>query len=173
MRRCLLLLVALSCWLVDGDAAIVTKWLVMGTQTTLLSTELNSLGNNNYTSASSAIDFSVGQANRDGYLYCSVEGKFAFLANPTASTSVTVWLLGVDDGTNYEDTPTSAVGLGRLPDVVLPVTTGQTATRVRRVILCPKGSIKAVAKNDGTGQAMASSGNTIKVLPFTAEGIAQ
>lgn len=154
-------------------AAIVTKFLVSASQTNLLTTELNSLGNNSYTSASSAIDFSVGQTNRDGYLFCSIQGKFTFAANPTANTGVTVWLLGTDDASTYEDTPTSSIGLGRRPDAVLPVTTGTTATNVRVEIRCPKGLIKAVAQNTGTGQAMGASGNTIKILPFTPEGVLQ
>jgi hypothetical protein len=57
--------------------------------------------------------------------------------------------------------------------VVLPVTTGQTGTRVVRRVVCPWGNWKPVAKNDGTGQSLAASGNTIKIRPVTPEGISQ
>lgn len=176
MKRATALLLAVLVWLYAADvmAALVTKWLKQSAQTTLLNTQLDSIANNAYTAASSAIDFSVGQSTRDGYLFCSLEGNFTFAGNPTANSSITVWLLTADDGTNYENTPTSSIGLGRRPDADLPVTTGQAGTRVRVPILCPNGLIKAVAKNNGTGQTLNGSGvNFIKVLPFTPEAISQ
>lgn len=177
MKRATALLLALLVW-ASADAALaalVTKWLKQSAQTTLLNAELNNIGSGSFTAASNPIDFSVGQSTRDGYLFCSLEGNFTFGASVTnANTGVTVWLLTADDGTNYENTPTSSITLGRRPDAVLPATTGQAGTRVRVVIMCPNGLVKAVAKNDGTGQTLNGSGvNFIKVLPYTPEAIAQ
>jgi len=167
---------ALSLLLVFGmvslaQAAIVTKFL-LGSQTSVLTTELNSIASNGFTAASAAFNNTVGQTG-DGYVLCDVEGVFTFGANPTANTAVVLWFLMAADGTNYENTPTASITLGRAPDVVLPVTAGQTGTRVTRRILCPWGLFKAVAKNDGTGQTLAASGNTVKIRPITIEGIVQ
>jgi hypothetical protein len=170
MKRFLSVLLVLS-MVGLAHAAIVTKFL-LGSQTSLLTTELNSKGSNAFTAASSAFNNTVGQTG-DGYVLCDVEGVFTFGGNPTANTAVVVWFLMAPDGTNYEDTPTASITPGRAPDVVLPVTAGQTGTRVTRRILCPWGLFKAVAKNDGTGQTLAASGNTVKIRPVTIEGIAQ
>lgn len=150
-------------------AAPITTELAVGTVTTVLSTELNSLGNNAFSVASGIMDNRIGQT-LNGYLICRIEGKFTFAASPTANTGVSGWFLKNVDATNYEDTPTSSIALGRAPDFVLPVTTGQTATRVIVDIMCPAERFKVVAKNDGTGQAMSASANTIKVLPVTWQG---
>lgn len=171
MRRRVVLLV--SALLLLGSivhAAVVTKWL-LGVQSTLLGTELNSLSNNAFSVAGATYNNTVGGGTGDGYVLCDVEGVFTFAAAPTANTGVSVWLLMTSDGSNFENAPTASVTLGRAPDVVLPVTTGQAGTRVIRRLLCPWGNFKAIAKNDGTGQAMAASGNTIKMRFVTPEGI--
>src|SRR6266446_4054145 len=131
---CLLLLL-LQITLLNAVASNVTKWL-LGTQTSLLTTELNSLANNAFTVASAAFNNTIGQTG-DGYIACDIEGVFVFAANPTANTGVLIWFIMAPDGTNYENTPTASITLGRAPDVVLPVTAGQTGTRVTRRILCP------------------------------------
>lgn len=154
----------------SSRAAVITKWL-LGNQTTVLSTELNSLGNNAFTAASGTINNTVAGGTGDGYTLCDVEGVFVFAAAPTANTGVTVWFLMTSDGSNFENAPTASITLGRLPDVVLPVTAGQTGTRVVVRTLCPWGNFRALAKNDGTGQSMAASANTIKVRFVTPEGM--
>lgn len=51
-----------------------------------------------------------------------------------------------------------------------PVSKGQTDTRVTRTIRCPAGRYKVQALNDGTGQPLASSGNTLVMRYYTIEG---
>jgi hypothetical protein len=151
-------------------AANVTKWLVVGTATTVFSTDLDNLGNNLYTPLSPPYNNLPGGGQGDGALLCYVEGIFTFGAQPTAGTAILVWFLKtIDGGANYENTPSTTVSLGRLPDVVLPVTSGQVGTKVAVETKCPVGLFKVIAKNDGTGQALAASGNTIKLLPFTTQ----
>src|ERR1043166_4214105 len=168
-RVFILLLLLLALQISFAYAAVTTEW-ATGALTTVLSSELNSLSNNGFSSASSAFNNAIGQTG-NGYTICRVELVATFAANPTANTGVSVYFLkGTDATPNFENTPTSSIGLGRPPDVVLPVTSGQTGTRVAVDVLCPAYQFKVSAKNDGTGQAMAASGNTIKILMITPKG---
>ena len=163
-------LVIVLCWCTAAFPAVVTKY-ATGTIANLLTTEMNALAANAYTAAGSAYNNIVGGGAGDGFTLCDIEFKGTFAANPAAGGAIIVWLLTAPDGTNYEDTPTASIGLSRGPDVVLPVTTGQTATRVARRITCPWGLFKAVAQNAGTGQALTASGHTLKIRPVTLQGI--
>jgi hypothetical protein len=145
-----------------------TEKYLLGSQSTLLSTELNSLANNAL-ALGSAYDNTVGQAG-DGYTLCDVELVVTYGTAPTAGTGVTLWLLGTQDGTNYEDGGTS-VTPGRLPEAVFPLLAVTTAQRIIRRVWLPWGKFKPLAKNDGTGQAMAASGNTLKVRPVARQGV--
>lgn len=146
-------------------AAIVAK-LLLGSQTTLLSTGLNSLANNSL-AISSAFDNTIGQAG-DGYLLCDVELVVTYGTSPTANTGCSIWFLTSQDGTNYEDGGTSTTP-ARMPDLVIPVLSSTSAQRIIRRGLLPYGLCKVLLKNDGTGQAMAASGNTLKIRPVTVE----
>lgn len=169
MKRLTLLILLLALWAAPSWAAVTTQWAV-GTTTTLLSTELNSLANNGYSSASATYDNRQGQTG-NGYTACRLELNATFAANPTANTAVILWFLkSTDGGSTFENTPTSSVGLGRPPDVVFPVTTGQTGTRVSIDTLCPAERFKVSVKSDGVGQAMSASGNTVKLQPQTPQG---
>lgn len=148
-------------------SALVEKFL-LGSQTTLLTTELNSLANNAL-NISAAFDNTIG-ATGDGYTLCDVELVVTYGTNPTANTGVSVWFLQTQDGTNYEDGSTS-ITPARLPDVVFPVRATTSGQRIIRRVILPWGVFKALLKNDGTGQTMAASGNTLKVRPVTREGV--
>lgn len=135
---------------------------IRGTATTALSTGLNSLANNALV-ASSAITLSAGEP---GYQRCEAELVVTFGTAPTANTACVVWLLREVDGTNYED-GSSTVTPARNPDLVFPLRAVTTAQRIAVVGDLPPGSFVALLRNDGTGQAMASSGNTLKIRPVT------
>lgn len=141
----------------------VQKWL-LGSQTTLLSTALNSLANN-ARALSAAFDDTIGQAG-DGYTLCDVELVVTYGSAPTVPSGCSMWFLGSQDGTNYEDGDASTTP-GRLPDVVFPLRAVTTAQRIIRRVWLPWGLTKALLINDGTGQAMAASGNTLKIRPVT------
>lgn len=149
-------------------AAVVEK-LLLGSQTSLLTTGLNSLANNSL-AVSSAFDNTIGQTG-DGYVLCDLELVVTFGTNPTAGTGIAVWFLQTQDGTNYEDGDASTTP-ARAPDAVIPV---RASTSAQRIIVkhvdMPPGLFKALLKNDGTGQAFAASGNTLKIRPYTREGV--
>src|SRR3954468_17781018 len=110
-----------------------TEKYLLGSQTSLLTTELNSLANNG-TALGSAYDNTAGQTG-DGYTLCDIELVVTYGSAPTASTGVSFWFLTTQDGTNYEDGDNSTTP-GRMPDVVFPLRAVTTAQRiVRRVIL--------------------------------------
>jgi hypothetical protein len=130
-----------------------------GTIATLLSTELNSLANN-------ALNIGAAYSSSGGYLLAELELVATFAGSPTAGTGVSVWFLRAIDGTNYEDGGTSLTP-SRPADVTIPVEVTASAQRITRRCLLPPGTWKPLLKNDGTGQAMAASGNTLKILPLT------
>ena len=146
-------------------AAQVGK-LLLAAQTSLLTTGLNSLANNSL-AVSAAFDNTIGQAG-DGYILCDLELVVQYGTAPTANTGVSVWFLTSQDGTNYEDGDASTTP-ARMPDCVFPLRAVTTAQRIIRRCLLPYGLMKALAKNDGTGQAMAASANTLKIRPVTVE----
>ena len=133
-----------------------------GTATTVLSTGLNSLANNALV-ASSAITLSTGEP---GYQRCEAELVVTYGTAPTANTACVVWLLREIDGTNYED-GSSTVTPSRNPDLVFPLRAVTTAQRIVVTGDLPPGSFVALLRNDSTGQAMAASGNTLKLRPLT------
>jgi hypothetical protein len=135
---------------------------IRGTATTALSTGLNSLANNALV-ASSAITLSTGEP---GYQRCEAELVVTYGTAPTANTACVVWLLREIDGTNYED-GSSTVTPSRNPDLVFPLRAVTTAQRIVVTGDLPPGSFVALLRNDGTGQAMAASGNTLKIRPVT------
>jgi hypothetical protein len=145
-----------------------TEKYLLGSQSTLLSTELNSLANNAL-ALGSAFDNTAGQAG-DGNTLCDVELVVTYGTAPGVSTAVALWLLGTQDGTNYEDGG-SSVTPGRLPDQTFPLLAVTTAQRVVRRMWLPWGKFKPLIKNDGTGVAMAASGNTLKVRPVARQGV--
>lgn len=104
-------------------------------------------------------------------LYPLAEVEFAqttaFGTAPTANTGLTIWFLRNIDGTNYEDGGTSLTP-SRLPDAVIPLE-NQNGTAQRITVRCaiPPGTFKVLLKNDGSGQALPATGNTLKILPIT------
>lgn len=136
---------------------------IAGTITTVLSTALNSLANNSNV-LSSAITLTAGDV---GYRFGEWELYIASSAAAmTANTAFVGWIIQALDGTNDEDGGTS-VTPARTPDLVFPVRAVSTAQRLTWTSELPTGSFKVLLRNDGTNQAIASSGNTLKVRPKT------
>jgi hypothetical protein len=149
--------------------------LKLGSQTTLLTTELDGLASGN-TALSAAFDNTQGQAG-DGYTLGDLELVWAYGTGPTLG-AVSVWLLGSQDGTNYEDGTAGTPGTtpGRPPDVVFPPIYSSTAKQIQvQRLALPGGKFKVLVKNDGTSQAF-SANNTpagvtksLKLRPITRE----
>lgn len=53
----------------------------------------------------------------------------------------------------------------------MPVRVTTSAQRIIRRLWMPWGLVKVLLKNDGTGQAMAASGNALKIRPVAYQGI--
>lgn len=148
-------------------ANFTTKWL-RGTIATIFSTELNSMANNAQVITSSPFDNS---ANLD--LMAQAEIVIAGMGGtPTANTGLSVWFLVNVDGTNYEDGSTSVAPM-RFADVVMPIRAVSTAQRIIIPCIVPAGSFHVLIRNDGTGQALNSSGNTLKIRPLTYQAVKQ
>jgi hypothetical protein len=151
-----------------------TEEFIIGSQTTLLNTELNALANN-AVALSAAFNNAQGQAG-SGYTLCDVELYVDFGSNsPAVSTACTVWFLMAPDGTNYEDyqnTANATPPVARLPDLVIPLRNQTGTQRVTRRVLLPWGLFKALFKNDGTGFAVASNNNsTLKIRPVGRQAV--
>ena len=169
--RCLLVFLALLLLpgVVSTQTVVRYKKIVVHSA---LTTQLNGLTNNATSTASSLIDNRVasegGAGPGLGALLCEFQldatfGTIATPANPTAGSAPILWILRCLDDTNCETTPTASVSLGRTPNVQFPVTTGQSQTLVSQETRCPPGQWKVALKNDGTGQQMKESGNTVKI----------
>lgn len=136
-----------------------------GTLDTALSTELNSLANNSLAIKASVLTLASAQ-----YLLAEVELVVTFGVTPTANTGISVWFLREVDGTNYED-GSASITPARAPDVVLPIRAVTSAQRITVQCMIPPGSFYPLLKNDGTGQAFAASGNTLKIRPITLQSL--
>lgn len=144
--------------------ATTQNW-VRGTADTALSTELNSLANN-----SNAIKASALALTTANYVLAEAELVVTFGSTPTANTSVSVWFLREIDGTNYED-GSASVTPPRNPDVVIPIRATTNAQRIIKQCILPPGNFKPLIRNDGTGQAFAATGNTLKIRPLTLQSV--
>ncbi len=140
-----------------------TKY-VIGSQSNLLTTELNTLTNNSL-AIGSAFNNTVGQTG-DGYILCDLELVCTYGTNPTANTACLFWFIGSQDGTNYEDGDASTTPT-RMPDAIFPLRVTTSGQRIIRRVPMPAGLFKPLLKNDGTGQSMAGSGNTLKIRPIS------
>jgi hypothetical protein len=132
-----------------------------GTAQTLLSTEMNSLGNN-----ANAVHATSVTLTSAGYIDAEVEFVFSFPTAPTANTALWVWLLRETDGTNFED-GSGSVTPTRLPDLIYTVRAVNTTQRIVQTAFdIPPGNIRVLVRNQGTGQAMGTS-NVLTIRPKT------
>lgn len=138
--------------------ANIGKWNAPSGTVTVLSTGLNSLGNNTMSAASSNI---ANQTNLD--MYVDIEVLLASLS-PSAGAYVALYILESIDGTNF---PAQSDADLRLTTTQLlcsiPIgTTGATAQRVAvRNVVIPPGLFQIKLDNQ-TGVSLNASGNTVK-----------
>lgn len=144
--------------------ATTQKW-TRGTADTVMSTELNSLASN-----SNAVKGSAVSLTTESYAMAEVELVVTFGSLPTANTAVSIWFLREIDDTNYED-GTSSITPNRNPDVVFAIRNTTNTQRLIKTCALPPGTFKPLVRNDGTGQAFASSANTLKIRPLTLQSV--
>jgi len=99
-----------------------------------------------------------------------VELYVTFGSAPTANTAVSIWFLREIDGTNYED-GSASITPTRNPDVVFGVRSTTNPQRMIKTCILPPGDFKPLLRNEGTGQAFASSGNVVKIRPVTLQSV--
>lgn len=141
----------------------IGKWSLSGVGlTSVLTTGLNSLGNNTMSAASSTYDNST---NLD--LYVDIEVVLAALS-PTTGAYVAIYIWESPDGSNF---PAQSDADLRLTSTQLlcVIPTGVAASTAQRItarnIMLPPGKIQFKLDNQ-TGVSLAASGNTVKVLPY-------
>ena len=144
--------------------ATTQKW-TRGTADSILTTELNSLANNTNVVKSTAM-----APTSSEFTMVEVELYVTFGSAPTANTAVSVWFLREIDGTNYEDGSSSIIPT-RNPDVVFGVRATTNPQRMIKTCILPPGNFKPMVRNEGTGQAFAASGNTVKIRPVTLQSV--
>lgn len=149
------------------------EWEV-GTTTTVLGTELNSLANGSYTAAGTAYDNTPGGINN--YTDAVFELAVTFGANATANTTVDLYAAPAVDGgtTNYADAPSAT---NPANDIFVGSFQCRAATAhrmtvgsVQNPVRLPPFSQKFYAKN-GSGQAFPASGSTIKMTPMRRKAV--
>lgn len=151
------------------------KWAALGAETTLMSnTDLSAMANNALV-LSSAYNNVQGGGGGDGYVLCRVTATITMAVAATANTGFTIWFLkSQDGGTTYESGSTSYTPL-RLPDLVIPAPVDTTQRVVMRDVPLPAGFLKALMKNDGTGQATktdtTSAGSKLTIAPITRQAV--
>lgn len=130
-----------------------------------MTTELNSLANN-----ARAISSDLGGDATDAPLYGDFELVVTFGTNPTVDTTIDLYLVRAADGSNYEDGDAS---VRPSPDAFAGSFPVRAVTSAQRIVIrdvpMPPGFYKTVIHNNGTGQAFAASGNTLKVRPHNLQ----
>lgn len=144
--------------------ATTFKWATPEAEASALTTELNSLADAAFSSASSAIDNET-----DLYEFIAVELVLASLS-PAAGAYVDVWIDYSLDGTNYADA-SKALQLSALLCTFQLDTTAATAQRlyVSGLRLAPN-KFKLQARNKA-GVSLGASGNTLKYSRYNEQGV--
>lgn len=138
---------------------------------TMASTELNSLANN-----AAALGAEYDNAT-NLYLFGLFELNVTFGTNPTAGSTIDLYIIPAPDGTNYDDNTTGASGAAPSTAYVggFPLRAVTTAQKVplgvglTRVELPPtKFKVFVINKS---GQSFPASGSTVKMVPYRYQSV--
>jgi hypothetical protein len=139
-----------------------------GSLATFLSTELNSLAAGS--DALQNLGTNPAYDNTNGYLWGDIEVYVTYPTAPTAGKTVDIYLSEAVDGGNYADLASGVLPPNHLLGSV-PLRNVNTAQRlVLRGVPLPPCVFKLLAHN-GADQALASSGNTVRLLPYREQGV--
>jgi hypothetical protein len=152
------------------------KWL-NGSSANLLTTELNSLANNNGALQSGSYDNrSTGSNN---FLFGQLELNVTFGSAPTAGNLIDLFLIPAPDGTNYDDgaggaTPVAPQNCYVGSFIVRAVTSAQKLSMgmpgIQPLIKLPPYHFKALLVQK-SGQAFPASGSTLVLYPFNLQDV--
>lgn len=131
---------------------------------TVLTTELNSLGNGNRTNAGTEV---ANQTNLDQY--AKVELQVTFGSAPSAGGVVNVYMVTAADGTNYEDGSSSVDPQAHRLMVSIPVRAVTSAQRLTsRPFALEPAKTKFIIENK-SGQSFPASGSTLTLYTANDE----
>jgi hypothetical protein len=144
----------------------IIKQNTYGTLVSVMTTELNSLA-----SGARALSSSFGGDTTAADLYGDFELVVTFGVSPSTGATVDLYLLRAADGTNFSDgsssvAPPNSAFVGAFE--IRAVTSAQRI--VLPDIVLPPGLWKALIVNSA-GQAMAASGNTLKMRPHSLQTV--
>lgn len=142
----------------------VLQWQAPESIQTALSTQLNSLANNAFSSQSAEIN------NESGlYMYLDLELLLASFTPGSGSPYCAVWLVYNLDGTNYEKAPNGSSG-DKAPDAIFPLEASVAQSSriiVPNIPIAPL-RFRLILRNV-SGAALPSSGNTLRYRRHTAQ----
>ena len=144
---------------VSGTVTAIVA-VVPGTLTTMISTELNSLTNSSITTPASIFN------NTTGARFADFELLVTYGTNPTDGSQVDLYIVPSLDGTNYADGSSSIVAANNYSGSFILRATTSAQRLVLRDISIPSCKFKVHLKNLA-GQTTSSSGNTLRMLPYT------
>lgn len=141
---------------------------IAGTLQTVMSTELNSLASTAIAISSVAGASGIITLTSAGYPMAFAELLVGFGGSPTANSTINVWFLTSIDGANMEDGGGTVIPQ-RSPDLFFPLRALSSPQRLTKICKLPVTAFRVLVQNNSTGQTMNSSGNTLKLLPFTSQ----
>lgn len=144
-----------------------TNWQALFTaRGNVISTEINSLADSTRAIGTTALDNGV---NNDQYGKLQLDVVFGVA--PSAGGYVNIYAVYAPDGTNYEDGSASVAPAATNLVAAIPVRAITTAQKLTtRLFLIEPAPVKFIVENKA-GQAMAATGNTLKL--FTTNDEAQ
>lgn len=144
--------------------ASAVKWATISSASTVLSTELNSLGNGSRSNAGTEYDNAT---NKNQWGWVQLDATFG--SNPTDRKTIDIYMVKALDGTNYEDGSSSVrpAGATWVASVdTIASTSAQKRTSNRFEI--PPTKVKFIAENN-CGVAFPASGSTVKLFTSNDE----
>jgi hypothetical protein len=147
----------------------VEKW-KEGTTQTLLSTELNSLGQNAL-ALSGAVDNSAVPGN-SAWPWMDLELTWAMATAAMTTGAVSIWFIRSVEADVFED-GSSSITPGRPPDATFfPRFSTAAVQKQIQTVVCPRGQWKLLLKHETTQVvSWAATGNQVRIIPFTREMI--
>ena len=145
-------------------AATITKW-NPGTVTTMLSTELNTLGTGNISAVSTTIFDNSATGSPGLFLFADFQLDVTFGAAPTVNLPVLLFIIPSVDGTNFGFGSTGSAWQGFQRGGWSMIATTSEQILVCQGIPIPPQKFKCQVQNQ-SGQAFPASGSTVKMMPY-------